>query len=77
MYTYPILTNEIIEFQVLLYTYVTGQSSLWHKAIEPTNQILYIAVVKPGSQYDAKLCVALRVLNCENDALILMPSDAT
>ena len=49
MYTYPILTNEIAEFQVLLYTHVTGRSSLWQKAIQPPNQILYIAVVRQAS----------------------------
>ena len=49
MYTYPILTNEIAEFQVLLYAHVTGRSSLWQKAIQPPNQILYIAVVRQAS----------------------------
>ena len=45
MYTYPILTNEIAEFQVLLYTHVTGRSSLWQKAIQPPNQILTLPLL--------------------------------
>ena len=62
MYTYPILTNEIAEFQVLLYTHVTGQSSLWHKAIQLTNQILYIAVVRQASLLS--IFLFLLVLKC-------------
>ena len=43
-------------------------------------RLCVVYVVKPGSQYDARLCVSLRcvsALYCEDDALLLTPSDAT